>query len=89
MIKVRVRYLLWLRDKTGVDQEEYLLNEGSTVKDLVEMIASRHESLRKHLVSLFEPDSRLIILLNNVKPEPDRKLKDNDTLTIMPPVSGG
>lgn len=89
MIRVKVRYLLWLKDKTGVEYEEYSLNDGSTVKDLLDILANRYGSLSKHLVEVFEPNSSLIILVNNVKPEPHYRLKDNDAVILMPTVSGG
>lgn len=87
--RVRVKYLMWLRDKTGVDSEEYVLDKDATLENLITEISKKHPSLKPLLSDIFSGENPIIVLVNGVKGEPDRELSDNDEVALMPPVSGG
>lgn len=80
---------MWLRDKAGVDSEEFFFNREVTIRELVDAIRNRHKSLDKIISNIFSSDNPLIILVNGVKKSPDQLLRDNDEVVLLPPVSGG
>ncbi len=88
-MQVVVKYLLWMREKAGTNKEEYILEENSTIEDLLEKIISKHENLRKHLANPFTRENPVLITINGRTARPGARLRENDTVTIMPPVSGG
>ncbi|OYT39093.1 MAG: molybdopterin synthase sulfur carrier subunit [Desulfurococcales archaeon ex4484_58] len=88
-LKVKVKYLMWLRDKTGIDQEELELEDNVTLEYLVEKIKELRPSLKKFIDKVFDRENPMIILVNGVKAEPKQKLSDRDEIVFLPPVSGG
>ncbi len=86
---VKVKYLMWLRDKIGVSEEEYSSKESLTLEKLVAKIIEKHPELKKNLAKIFEKENPIIILVNGKREKPDYLLKENDEVTIIPPVSGG
>lgn len=88
-MRVKVRYMLWLREKTGVEQEDYILDDGATLKDLINAILNKHEELSNQLEGIFSDDNPFIILVNGKTGRKNYVLRDNDIVTILPPISGG
>lgn len=88
-MKIRVKYLLWLRDKAGIDSEEYLFNEEKTLDDLIRDIMKRHPQLLKYMDKIFGKENPIIVLVNGVKRSGDYVLRDGDEIVFIPPVSGG
>lgn len=88
-MRIRVRYLLWLRDKAGVDVEEYVFNEQLSLKALVDVIRNNHPGLTKFLETIWSSDNPIIIVVNGFKRPIDYVLNDGDEVVLMPPVSGG
>lgn len=94
MITVKTRYYAYLREVTGVREEEIALEEGSTVADLVEKLVKRYgEPLRRYILTEdMELRPNIAVAVNGVKvsEEPLRKtLREGDTVVILPPISGG
>lgn len=89
MIKVIVKYMLWIRDKTGVDREEIILEDGSSLKNLFEKLVGKYPGLAKYLENPLDAANPLIILVNNKKQSLDYVFRDGDEVLLMPPVSGG
>ncbi|ABN69529.1 thiamineS protein [Staphylothermus marinus F1] len=88
-MRIKVKYMLWLREKIGIEQEEFKLDRETTLENLVRMIILKHREAEKYLSNIFSDNNPFIILVNG---RPGRKnyiLKDNDLVTILPPVSGG
>ncbi len=88
-LKVKVKYLLWLRDKAGIESEEYILDNRISLSKLTEIIIKNHPQLSKYLNNVFEDNNPIIVLVNGVKRPSNYVLRDGDEIVFMPPVSGG
>ena len=89
-MRVIVKYLLWMRDKAGTSREEYVFDqEEITIEQLLREIILRHKNLEKHLANPFTSENPIIITINGKPAKPGTRIRDNDQVTIMPPVSGG
>lgn len=89
MVRVIVKYMLWIRDKIGIDKEEYVLKDGSVLKDLFETLSRKYIDLAKYFEKPLDKENPLIILVNNKKQDYGYVFRDGDEVIIMPPVSGG
>ncbi len=105
MTVVIVRYFGKLRELIGAKTEEYALNEGATVTDLlVRHIPERHlEISRVWVETLFRTIKNEVIQNKNGTPvlknymivvngktaKLEDSLKEGDEVTIMPPFGGG
>lgn len=75
MINVKVRLFANLRENR--DKEIMIeLGEGSTIKDIIEILNISREDAA-------------ILLVNGLGAELDKILEDNDTVSIFPPLGGG
>jgi MoaD family protein len=89
MVKVRVKYFLWLADKAGRSLEEIML-DNSTLFGLMEHIKATRPKLSKIIESILQGSSEIIVLVNNSSSRTlNLELKDGDEVVLMPPVSGG
>ncbi len=81
-MKVTVRYFARYRSLVGKGEEEVELPEGSTVRDLIELLEELHPVLKvlKNEVNV----SR-----NGCYVRFDEILKEGDVVALFPPVSGG
>jgi len=74
-MKLEIRLFATFRD--GREKKYFLdLNEGATPRDIVKMIKIDEEEVA-------------ILLINGREGELDTILKDNDVLSLFPPVGGG
>jgi len=89
LVKIIVKYMLWIRDKTGVDREEFILEDGSILKDLLEKLMEKYSGLAKYLENPMDTENPLIILVNSRRVGFEYVFKDGDEVLLMPPVSGG
>jgi molybdopterin converting factor small subunit len=85
-IRVLIKYLISIREKTGCRQEEVNFPEESNLKEVVDWLNERY--------SLSLPHPHIITTLNGRgwNQFPERlltKLKDGDTICLFPPLSGG
>lgn len=75
MINVKVRLFANLRENR--DKEMMIeLGEGSTIKDIIEILNISREDAA-------------ILLVNGLGAELDKILEDKDTVSIFPPIGGG
>ncbi len=88
-MRVIVKYLMWMQEKAGTNREEYILEENSTIEDLLEKIIDRHANLRKYLINPRTQENHVLLTINGHTARPGARLRENDIVTIMPPVSGG
>ncbi len=89
MVRIRVKYLLWLRDKTGISEEVIVLPGSPSLEELIRTIMDKHPELRDLLKNLLGPDNPIIITINGKTINRNIVLKDGDTVKLIPPVSGG
>ena len=81
-MKVRVQFYAQLRELSGVDELELTIQEGATVRDLLERVYAQQPALRAHDKSILF-GAGLEFVDRNYKLNPDEEI------AIMPPVQGG
>lgn len=80
---VKVRLFAMLRERAGSDSLDVKLDEGATVRDAIDVLASEH--------GLGDVVSRtsMVMAVNRQYAEEERPLTEGDELALIPPVSGG
>jgi molybdopterin synthase sulfur carrier subunit len=81
-MKVRVKFFAILRERAGISEVEKEIAAGSTVADLWRL-------LQKDYPKLDVPGIRMLYAVNRDYVNVDQKLKDQDEVVFVPPVSGG
>jgi molybdopterin synthase catalytic subunit len=81
-MRVRVLFFGILKDIVGKPADEIDLPEGPSVADVLKRYESQIPRLKQSLPSL-------AIAVNQQYGGPDTKLKPNDEVALLPPVSGG
>ena len=81
-MRVRILFFGVLKDLMGRDSESLDLPDGGSVHDLLEHYVSRMPHLR-------ESFSSLAVAVNQQYSRPDTRLKSDDEVALLPPVSGG
>ncbi|GBC70303.1 hypothetical protein HRbin02_00067 [Candidatus Calditenuaceae archaeon HR02] len=94
MITVKTKYYAYLRELTGIREEEITLSEGATVLTLIEYLVKKYGASFKSYILADNMGLKpsIVIAINGVKISDDplnRRLRDGDTLVILPPISGG
>ena len=79
---VRVKFFAILRERAGVSEVSKELSEGSTVGDL-------WRELQKDYPKLAVPGIRLLYAVNQNYAAADYRLREQDEVGFIPPVSGG
>ena len=91
MIKIRFYGVAY--DKTGVRKWSPELDEGSTMADLLDLIACEFPDLRYMVFDDTVFRNYLALSINNVDilglDGINTVLKDGDTVFVMPPIGGG
>ena len=81
-MKVLVRFFAQLKDATGASQLAYELPDGARVSELLAMLYRGFSGLEK-----WDAHIRVAVGVEWVVRE--HALRDGDSVSIMPPVSGG
>jgi molybdopterin converting factor subunit 1 len=81
-MRVRVLFFGILKDLAGKSADSLDLPEGASVRDLLEHYAQRLPQLRESLASL-------AVAVNQQYARTETKLKSDDEVALLPPVSGG
>lgn len=81
-MNVRVLYFAILRERLGLNEEGYELEEGARVSDLLALLERRHGDVSEGV-------SSVRVAVNNEYVDSSRVLRDEDEVAIIPPVSGG
>jgi molybdopterin synthase catalytic subunit len=81
---MRVRVLLFatLKEAVGASEVAWSGPAGSTLRDLVSDLGSRHPALAAH-------GRTVLLAVNHEFADPGTRLRDGDEVALMPPVSGG
>lgn len=69
------------RDQAGKDEELMSLEEGIQVSDIRQELKKKYPSL--------EDIQNFALAVNEAYAEDDLRLKNGDTVAVIPPVSGG
>jgi molybdopterin synthase sulfur carrier subunit len=80
-MKVKVLYFSQVKDKIGKNEEEIEF-EGKILKDLVDVLVNKYPNIEDIL-------KRSMFAVNESYETMEYNLQDNDTIAIIPPVSGG
>ncbi|MEM2875995.1 MAG: MoaD family protein [Candidatus Bathyarchaeia archaeon] len=95
-MKVYVRYLGFIRSLLGTEREEILFNDGSTIRDLLNMIANKYgEKFQKEVYEPGMDDLRMgfILTVNGILMGQlngvNTLLKEGDEVLLMTLASGG
>jgi molybdopterin synthase sulfur carrier subunit len=91
-LRVKVRYYMWLSQKTGISEEEVELPRSSRIGDLIALLAELRPPLKSVLESYMQGKSEAIIVLHNSKSPSkglETPLEDGDIVELLPPISGG
>ena len=78
-MKIKVRFFARYRDLVGEERMEIELEQGATV-------ASLKKRLEKEFPELGGID---LVAINNEYVEPQYRLRDEDEVALLPPLSGG
>lgn len=81
-IKVSVIYFAQLHELTGIREEEVIIENGSTLANLISKIEENHPSLLK-----VKENIQFAINCNLV--HKNLPLKEGDQIAVFPPVAGG
>jgi len=93
-MRVKVRLFALLREVAGTKEIEEEVEEGITVKDLLERLSTKLPKRFRELVFEEQDVSKNVIILVNRRgirelEGLETKLKDGDEVALLPPVSGG
>ena len=81
-MRIKVLYFSSVKDKIGMSSEDIELAENSTVNDLVKLLSEKYPQIKDSL-------QNSMFAINEEYASTDKKLKEGDTVAIIPPVSGG
>lgn len=81
-----LRYFAWVREKTGIEQEEIELPEGvETVADLIGWLRTRGPEY----ASAFEAADVIRTAIDQAHVQPDTSIGGAREIAFFPPVTGG
>lgn len=81
-MKVKVLYFSSIKDRLKKNTEIFEINESSTISDLINEIQKKYPDLSENI-------KNTMVAVNEEYADPQTKLKDGDTVALIPPVSGG
>lgn len=79
-----MRYIALYRDLAGTQDEILEVPENTSVKALLETLASRHPVLKEYFLG-----GEVVVLVDGKAVQPEELLRDRCEVVIMPPISGG
>ena len=81
-MNIKVKLFASFRDIVGAKEEELEIEEGMTVRDLLEEYISRFPEMAKFR-------DHIVLSVNREYGAPSKPLLDGDEVSFLPPVSGG
>jgi len=93
-VKVKVKFFAILREAAGTKEVEEEVEEGTTVRGLLERLSNKLPSRFRELVFEGQEITKNLIILVNRRgirelDGLETKLKNSDEVALLPPVSGG
>lgn len=80
-MKIKIRYFGKLTDLTGKDEEDFSIENTTTVMNIEEKLFQQYSKLKTETFAIFRNNSKI----NNKK----IRLEEFDEISLMPPFSGG
>ncbi len=81
-MKVKVLYFSSIKDRLKKSTEFFEIKEDSTVSDLIKEIQKKYPDMSESI-------KNIMIAVNEEYADIQTKLKNGDTVALIPPVSGG
>ena len=81
-MRIHVKFFAVLREAAGISERTLELTDGATVATVRERLATMHPGLSQHL-------PRVAYAVNQIYAPPETRLRDDDEVALIPPVSGG
>tara|TARA_B100001123_G_C15342690_1_gene1035659 strand:+ start:1350 stop:1598 length:249 start_codon:yes stop_codon:yes gene_type:complete len=82
---MKILYFAWLKDKTGINEEEITDQKITDVKELLDLLSIKYPKLKE-----FIDEKEVIRVAVNLNYITDNiKLNQEDEIALFPPVSGG
>ena len=92
-MKIVVEYTAQVKKAAGVSQEEFEINEGGTLQELVTQVAEKHEASLKPILfphsEELHPSILLFVSNQQVLWDDPFTLEPHHVVTILSPISGG
>ena len=89
-MRVSVYYHAQLRHRTGRPREEFFLEPGTKVGDLIKIMAVKYPSASSFLLNEEGEIRRsLLVFVNEVQLPLDAALSDSSEVVFLTPISGG
>lgn len=83
---MKVLYFAWLKEKTGVSEEDITLPDGiSDVAGLMDWLKGRNAGF----ADAFSDESMVRIAVNQEHVDTAQAVSDDDEVAFFPPVTGG
>jgi MoaD family protein len=89
MVNITIKYLMTFSQVTGKKKEQMAIDEGSTVKELLEILYNRYGRKFKKLVEQDLENRSVIFAVNGESKDKSTPLYDGDEVLISFPVGGG
>jgi molybdopterin converting factor small subunit len=92
-MKITVKYTGQIKALTNIGTEQFFFDSDCTVSKLIQEVAVRHGDTAKRM--LLDADGcvhkALLRVINDAQSPPgvDVQLQSGDTVTLIPPISGG
>jgi MoaD family protein len=90
-VRVKVIYTSIFRESSGRREEEWVLDEGSTLRDLISRLAARYGGEFRQMLrdgDIIDPDY-IIFVNDGVVRDLSHRLKDGDTIIFTVAIGGG
>jgi len=84
MITITVKLFAVLKKLAGADELKIEVPAGSTVKDVVDVIARDHPEVAELIL-----EHKVMLSLNQESADLDMKVSDGDEMAVLPPFAGG
>ena len=85
-VNIQIKYMVSLRDRTGISQEQVRFSQGSTLQDVATWLNARYE------FSLPNPGIMAILNGRGWEQLPLKwatEIREGDVICLFPPISGG
>jgi len=81
-VTVKVRFYSWFKDRSGVENDSFQIEEGTSLGELLEKVHQRYPSLK-------ESQRSTLMAVGLDYQDPGYQLQEDDEVSFFPPVQGG
>ncbi len=89
MISLKLKLYGLLKDLAGKEYFEFTINTPTSVKELINDLASKDASFREFLEKTRKAEVNIIIVVNDSIVKEDFIVNDSDEVVLLPPAAGG